>query len=76
MAGSATAAAGEWWLSSDVLALAGVMLAAIGLCAQVFYLRAGHRIRREEHTMRKAEHKARMSAIAAESTSPTSPGRL
>ena len=76
IAGSATAAAGEWWLSNDVLALGGFLMAAIGLCAQVFYLRAAHRIRREEHDMRKTEHKARMTAIVAGATGPTTPGAL
>jgi len=75
-AGGATAAAGEWWFSNDVLALGGFLMAAIGLCAQVFYLRAAHRIRREEHDMRKTEHRSRMAAIAAGATGPTTPGAL
>lgn len=76
MAGGATAAAGEWWLSSDALALGGFLMAAIGLCAQVFYLRAAHRIRRDEHDMRKTEHRSRMAAIAAGATGPTTPGEI
>lgn len=76
MAGSATAAAGEWWLSSEMLAFIGVVIGVVGLCAQIFYLRAGHRLRSSEYDMRKSEHHARMAAISTGATGPTTPGPL
>ena len=76
VAGGATAATGEWLMSSEVLAACGLLVGVIGLCAQVYYLRSAHRIRTDEHTMRKEEHRVRMAALMAGDTKATTPGAL
>jgi hypothetical protein len=63
VAGAGLGVVGGWVFTSDHAALAGVVIALVGLLINAYYRRVEAGFKREENERQRQEHEARMAAI-------------
>jgi len=65
-AGGAVGAAGGWFFSSEFAAVAGLVIAVVGLLINWHYRRVEAGFKREENARQQREHEARMRKLRGE----------